>query len=119
MKRSRKAKIVATLGPATSSPQAIEGLFLAGADVFRLNFSHGSHADHQARYDIIRGIEKRLGRPIGVLADLQGRVPGLHVVVTGRGAPESLMAAADLVTEMKEVKHPFQAGIMAQAGIEF
>ena len=54
-----------------------------------------------------------------VLADLQGRVPGLHVVVTGRGAPESLMAAADLVTEMKEVKHPFQAGIMAQAGIEF
>ncbi len=77
MKRSRKAKIVATLGPATSSQQAIEELFLAGADVFRLNFSHGSHADHQARYDIIRGIEQKFGRPIGVLADLQG--PKLRV----------------------------------------
>ena len=54
-----------------------------------------------------------------VLNDLQARRPDLHVVLTGRGAPEALLEAADLVTEMKELKHPFKAGIKAQAGIEF
>ena len=76
-KTARKAKIIATLGPASSTPEAIEGLFIAGADVFRFNFSHGVHADHQARYDIVRAVEKKVGRPIGVLADLQG--PKLRV----------------------------------------
>ena len=71
-RRFRQAKIVATLGPASSSPEMIRGLFDAGADVFRFNFSHGSHAEHQARYDIVRAIEKESGRPIAVLADLQG-----------------------------------------------
>ena len=59
MRRHRNAKIVATLGPASSSPELIRGLFEAGADVFRLNFSHGTHEDHQKRYDIIR--EHRAG----------------------------------------------------------
>ncbi|MGE5503522.1 MAG: pyruvate kinase [Actinomycetota bacterium] len=77
MRRTRNAKIIATLGPATSTPQAIEALFNAGADVFRLNFSHGSHADHQARHDIIREVEHKVRRPIAVLADLQG--PKLRV----------------------------------------
>jgi cob(I)alamin adenosyltransferase len=54
-----------------------------------------------------------------VLAELQARRPELHVVITGRGAPEALLEAADLVTEMREVKHPFKAGIKAQPGIEF
>lgn len=54
-----------------------------------------------------------------IIEELQARRPELHVVVTGRGAPESLLEAADLVTEMKELKHPFQAGIQAQPGIEF
>jgi len=54
-----------------------------------------------------------------VLAELQARRPELHVVLTGRGAPSALIEAADLVTEMKDIKHPFQAGIKAQAGIEF
>jgi cob(I)alamin adenosyltransferase len=54
-----------------------------------------------------------------VMADLQARRPDLHVVLTGRGAPEALLEAADLVTEMKELKHPFKAGIKAQPGIEF
>jgi cob(I)alamin adenosyltransferase len=54
-----------------------------------------------------------------VLSDLAARPPQLHVVVTGRHAPEAMIAMADLVTEMKELKHPFQAGIKAQAGIEF
>ena len=77
MRRQRKAKIVATLGPSSSSEAEIEALFLAGVDVFRLNFSHGSHADHKKRYDIIRYIEQATKRPIAVLVDLQG--PKLRV----------------------------------------
>ncbi|SFU92988.1 pyruvate kinase [Pseudoduganella namucuonensis] len=72
MRRERKAKIVATLGPASSDRNTIQALFEAGADVFRFNFSHGSHADHKARHDIVRAIEQDLGRPIAILADLQG-----------------------------------------------
>ncbi|MBT3911551.1 MAG: pyruvate kinase [Rhodospirillaceae bacterium] len=77
MRRYRKAKIVATLGPATSDESAIGALFEAGADVFRMNFSHGSHEDHAARIAQIRGLEKKYDRPIGIIADLQG--PKLRV----------------------------------------
>lgn len=72
MRRLRKAKIVATLGPASSSLEAIRALFLAGADVFRFNFSHGTHESHQRNYDFVRQVEQEIGRPIAVLADLQG-----------------------------------------------
>lgn len=72
MRRNRKAKIVATLGPASSSREMIRRLAIAGADVFRLNFSHGTHADHKERFDIIRSLEAEVGRPIGILQDLQG-----------------------------------------------
>ncbi len=72
MRRQRNAKIIATLGPASSDAETIRALFEAGADVFRFNFSHGSHQDHQARYDIVRKVERDLARPIAVLADLQG-----------------------------------------------
>jgi pyruvate kinase len=77
MHRDCRAKIVATIGPASSDKTTIAALFEAGADVFRLNFSHGTHEDHRARYDIIRDLERTTGRPIGVLADLQG--PKLRV----------------------------------------
>ncbi len=89
MKRRRNAKIIATLGPSSSTAEEIERLFVAGADVFRLNFSHGSHADHKARLDIIRELEKKLHRPIAVLADLQG--PKLRVgdFVGGRAKLEN------------------------------
>ncbi len=73
----RKAKIVATLGPATATPERITELFKAGANVFRLNFSHGSHADHARTHAAIRQLEKEAGRPIGILMDLQG--PKLRV----------------------------------------
>lgn len=72
MRRFRNAKILATLGPASSTEEAIETLFRAGADVFRLNFSHGTQDDHRARLEIIRSLARRLKRPIGILADLQG-----------------------------------------------
>lgn len=77
MRRYRSTKIVATLGPATNTEQSIRALFDAGADVFRFNFSHGSHADHMARYKILRKIENDTGRPIAIMADLQG--PKLRV----------------------------------------
>ena len=83
MRRQRNAKIVATLGPASSSREIIRSLFQAGADVFRLNFSHGTHEDHKKRYDLIRAIERDTGRPIGVLADLQG--PKLRVGIFAEG----------------------------------
>ena len=72
MKRKRSTKIVATLGPSSSSPEAIAKLFAAGADVFRLNFSHGTHTEHMERCKILRKIESEYDRPIGVIADLQG-----------------------------------------------
>jgi pyruvate kinase len=72
MRRNKHAKIVATLGPASDERQTIQALFDAGADVFRLNFSHGTHEDHQRRLDLVRDVERECGRPIGVLLDLQG-----------------------------------------------
>ncbi|MBT7955212.1 MAG: pyruvate kinase [Rhodospirillaceae bacterium] len=72
MKRERAAKIISTLGPSSTSLEVIASLFEAGADVFRLNFSHGKHAEHKERLDIIRKIETEFDRPIGIIADLQG-----------------------------------------------
>ena len=72
VRRQRRVKIAATLGPASSTREIIKELFLAGADVFRLNLSHGTHADIKKRFDFIRDIEAELDRPICVMADLQG-----------------------------------------------
>ena len=77
LRRRRRTKIIATLGPASSTPEVLARLFQAGADVFRLNFSHGTHEDHAARFAMIRALEARVGRPIGILADVQG--PKLRV----------------------------------------
>lgn len=77
MRNSRNAKIVATLGPASSSPDMISKLFEAGANVFRLNFSHGTHEIHLATIKAIRDLEAQVGYPIGILLDLQG--PKLRV----------------------------------------
>ncbi len=72
MRRQRKTKILATLGPASSSEDMIARLFEAGADVFRLNFSHGTHEEHRERFQAVRALEKQVGRPIAMLLDLQG-----------------------------------------------
>ncbi len=77
IQRSRQTKIVATLGPASADIDMIRKLFRAGVNVFRLNFSHGTHDDHRARVEAIRAIEKEFSMPVGIIADLQG--PKLRV----------------------------------------
>ena len=84
MRRLRNVKIVATLGPVSSDYETIRALFEAGADVFRLNMSHGTHDDIRARHQIIRQVESDTGRPIAILADLQG--PKLRVGTFAAGA---------------------------------
>src|SRR5215210_8060156 len=72
MRRKRKIKILATLGPSSSTPESIDRLFRAGADIFRINMSHTSHEAMRALVQAIRDVEAAHDRPIGVLADLQG-----------------------------------------------
>jgi len=86
MRRLRNVKIVATLGPASSTYEMIRALFDAGADVFRLNMSHGTHEDIASRHRIIREVETDVGRPIAILADLQG--PKLRVGPFAKGREE-------------------------------
>ena len=69
---ARRGKIVCTLGPATSSDEAVRALVEAGMDVARMNFSHGDYSDHKASYDRVRAASNATGRAVGVLADLQG-----------------------------------------------
>src|SRR3954453_2313912 len=69
---SRRAKIVCTMGPATSSAEQVVALVEAGMDVARLNFSHGAHADHATAYERVRLASDRTGHAVAVLADLQG-----------------------------------------------
>ncbi len=72
MKKNRQTKILATIGPASSSKEMIDKLFIAGVNLFRLNFSHGTHADHAQVLEHIRAIEKKHNQPIGIIADMQG-----------------------------------------------
>jgi pyruvate kinase len=72
MRRSRKTKIVATLGPASHTQEHIRALFTAGADVFRINMSHTSHANLTTLVNTVRSVEAEAGRPISILVDLQG-----------------------------------------------
>jgi pyruvate kinase len=91
VRRNRKVKVVATLGPASSSPEMIERLFLAGVDVFRINMSHTRHQLLTELHGHIRAIEARLLRPIGILADLQG--PKIRIGAFAGG--EARIAAGD------------------------
>ena len=101
MRRLRNVKIVATLGPASSDYPMIRALFEAGADVFRLNMSHGTHAEQAARHAIIRQVESDTGRPICILADLQG--PKLRVGVFANPAGEDLVEGAAFRMDLSSV----------------
>src|SRR3954451_7718361 len=69
---ARRTKIVATLGPASSSRESVEALARAGVDAFRLNLSHGTHAEHADRIRTVRAVERELTKPLALIADLQG-----------------------------------------------
>ncbi len=86
MHRSRFTKIVATLGPASATTERLRTLFEAGADVFRLNFSHGQHEDHRKRVQQLRALEKEYKHPIAILMDLQG--PKLRLGTFAKGPME-------------------------------
>ncbi|MBO6775354.1 MAG: pyruvate kinase [Marinibacterium sp.] len=100
MRRQRNVKIVATLGPASSTYEMIRALHEAGADVFRLNMSHGSHEEVRERHRIIRQVERELESPIAILADLQG--PKLRVGTFIKGA-EELEEGAAFTLDLDEV----------------
>ncbi len=101
MRRLTRTKIVSTLGPSSSSEERIAQLFESGVDVFRLNFSHGTHEEHAGRFHVIRGVEQRYGRPIGILADMQG--PKLRVGRFTEGRIQ-LQAGASFRLDLNE--HP-------------
>ena len=98
MKRNRKAKILATLGPASSSSEVIENIFNAGCDVFRLNFSHGSIETHRKNVGIIRSLEKKYNHATCILADLQG--PKLRVGEFDK-TEESLKKGQKFILDLK------------------
>ena len=94
MRRNRNAKIVTTIGPASRESAVLEALFQQGADVFRLNFSHGAHEDHQLSYERIRVMEAKFGRSTCILADIQG--PKLRLGTFRDGAVE--VEPGDIIT---------------------
>lgn len=99
LRRQRRTRIIATLGPATSTAEAIETLFRAGVDVFRLNMSHGDHAGKKALINRIRGVEKAVGRPIAIMADLQG--PKLRIGTFADG-PVTLKPGAVFTLDLED-----------------
>jgi len=112
MRRNRAAKIVATVGPASSSPAMLKALFVAGVDTFRLNFSHGTHEDHAKVHADIRALEVELARPIGILQDLQGpkiRVGTIKdgkIVVTAGEKIRFVLKGADGDRDAIPLPHP-------------
>lgn len=104
----RKAKIVATLGPASDSEAILEQLILAGMNVARLNFSHGSHEEHAARIEKLRRLSKTLKRSVGILQDLQGpkiRVGNLDAPLMLNNGEEVCFHAEDETPPSPTCKH--------------
>src|SRR6188472_3738930 len=90
----RKTKIVATLGPASSSPDKLDALIAAGVDVFRLNFSHGTHETHAVTFRDVRAAAARAGRHVAILQDLSG--PKIRTGKLSGGTPLELKAGDEL-----------------------
>ena len=90
----RQTKIIATVGPASQSPHVLDALIAAGADVFRLNFSHGNHQSHGAIYRDVRAAAQRAGRVIAIMQDLSG--PKIRTGPLEGGHPLQLTAGDEL-----------------------
>ncbi len=112
MQRDRKVKIIATLGPSSATPATLRALFEAGADIFRLNFSHGTQADHQRSVEAIRALEREMSRPIGILMDLQGpklrigRLEGGEIVLQAGAKFRLDLTAAAGTRDRAPLPHP-------------
>src|SRR6478672_11325684 len=112
MRRQRRAKIVATVGPASASHEMLRALFLAGVDTFRLNFSHGTHEDHARVHGAIRALEAEMKLPIGILQDLQGPKIRVGTIRNGNIAVEAgeairfVMSGADGDKTSIPLPHP-------------
>ena len=117
---ARRTKIVCTLGPASDSPEMVDRLVAAGMDAARLNFSHGSREDHARRARMVREAQERSGRPLALIADLQGPkirvgnlekplvlVEGDELVVTGEegAGPGDLPVSPAVLAEVLEPGH--------------
>lgn len=116
----KRTKIICTLGPATNSLEKIIELIHAGMDVARLNFSHGSHAEHKARIDLVREASRRTGKPIAILQDLQGpkiRIGTLEKTVLLKQGDRLIITTDDIIgtydrvsTTYKEIVYDVQRG---------
>src|SRR6266511_2835001 len=117
----RRTKIVATLGPASSSPETLFAMAAAGMDAARLNFSHGSHEEHAARAQVVRSVREEVGRPVALIADLQGpklRVGELSAPVTLERGDEVVVAPEGGARDGELPVSPTVLGEVLQVGHE-
>src|ERR1700744_3186864 len=112
MRRRRKTKILATLGPASSSPEMMKALWLAGVDVFRINMSHTSHDLLRELHGRVRKLEEEVGRPIAILCDLQGpkirlgTLPGGQITLAEGQRIKLVRAASSDDPNVLPIPHP-------------
>jgi pyruvate kinase len=115
----RRTKIIATIGPASSSAETLLAIARAGMDVARLNFSHGTHEEHAARVNLVREVQEEVGHPIAVIADLQGpkvRVGELTHPITLDQGDEIVVAADEAASDGELPVSPTAVGEVLQQG---
>ncbi|MGE3271543.1 MAG: pyruvate kinase [Chloroflexota bacterium] len=112
---ARRAKIVATIGPATDTEESLEALLAAGVDVVRLNFSHGTHPEHARRIKMVRAIAERLNRPIAIMLDLQG--PKIRTGTLVNHEPVTLKRGQSFTITTQEVEGTAERVSTTYAGL--
>ena len=115
MNAQRRAKIVATIGPATDTEESLEALLAAGVDVVRLNFSHGTHGEHARRIGMVRDISDRLRRPIAIMLDLQG--PKIRTGTLAGGEPVPLKRGQSFAITTQQVEGTAERVSTTYAGL--
>jgi pyruvate kinase len=115
----RRTKIIATIGPASSSPETLLAIARAGMDVARLNFSHGTHEDHAQRVALVRDVQEEVGHAIAIIADLQGpkvRIGALPAPITLDRGDEIVVAADEAASDGELPVSPTAVGEVLQQG---
>jgi pyruvate kinase len=117
--KPRRTKIIATIGPASSSPETLLAIARAGMDVARLNFSHGTHEDHAQRVALVRDVQEEVGHAIAIIADLQGpkvRIGALPSPITLDRGDEIVVAADEAASDGELPVSPTAVGEVLQQG---